>query len=88
MHRGRALTVIVALLWLAAGPLAMAFGGCAGMAGMCEGPCGTGCPTVAVPQADSALPLVSMSVPPRAETVPSPALRVAELPPRPALLSA
>lgn len=34
------LTVVVLLLWVFAGPAAAAFGDCAAMAAMCEGPCG------------------------------------------------
>jgi hypothetical protein len=34
-------TVAVLVGWVVLGPLAMAFGGCAGMGTMCEGPCGT-----------------------------------------------
>lgn len=89
MHqRRRLIAVIVVVVWVVAGPLVMAFGGCAGMASMCEGPCGIGCPVVAVHQADSVLPLVSVSTPAAAEFFPSLVLRVAELPPRPAFLSA
>ena len=34
-------TVVVLLVWAFFGPLAVAFGGCAGMGAICEGPCGT-----------------------------------------------
>ena len=34
-------TVAVLVGWVLLGPIAMAFGGCAGMGAMCEGPCGT-----------------------------------------------
>jgi hypothetical protein len=33
------LTVLVLVLWLAAGPLAMLFAGCGAMGADCEGPC-------------------------------------------------
>ena len=37
----RFLTLLVLALWIALGPVAMAFGGCVLMGAMCEGPCGT-----------------------------------------------
>ncbi len=33
------MTLVLAILWLLAGPIAMAFDGCVAMMSMCEGPC-------------------------------------------------
>ena len=78
----------VAVMWLFTGPVAMAFGGCAAMAGMCEAPCGTGAPMVAAVEGDPFLPLVSTFSPATAGSCPRGILRVVELPPRPLSLSA
>lgn len=41
MSSRRLITVVVLVAWVSLGPIAMAFGSCAGMGAMCEGPCGT-----------------------------------------------
>ena len=81
------LMVAVAVIWLIAGPVLMAFSDCAAM-GTCEAPCGTGAPVVAISEGEPVLLLVSASVPATAKSCPSGVLRVVELPPRPASLSA
>jgi hypothetical protein len=39
MSSQRFYTIVVLLLWLAFGPIGMAFDGCAAMGGMCGNPC-------------------------------------------------
>ena len=34
------ITILVLVVWIPLGPIAMAFGGCAGMGAMCDSPCG------------------------------------------------
>ena len=85
--RRRWLMIAVAVIWLIAGPVLMAFSECAAM-GTCEAPCGTGAAVVAIPEGKPVLLLVSASVPATAKSCPSGVLRVVELPPRSAFLSA
>jgi hypothetical protein len=86
--RRRWLMVAFAVMWIVSGPVAMAFNGCAAMAGMCEAPCGTGAPMVVAAESEPILLPVSTFVPATAGSCPSGVRRVVELPPRPASLSA
>jgi hypothetical protein len=88
LRRQKWFVIGVAVMWIFTGPIAMAFGGCAAMAGMCEAPCGTGGPVVAISEGEPVLLLVSASVPAPPEFCPSGILRVVELPPRSLSLSA
>jgi hypothetical protein len=86
--RRRWLMVAFAVMWIVSGPVAMAFNGCAAMAGMCEAPCGTGAPMVVAAEGDPILLLVSTFVPATVQSCPTGVLRVVELPPRPLSFSA
>ena len=88
LRRQKSLVIGVAVVWIFTGPIAMVFSGCAAMAGMCEAPCGTGAPMVAAAESVPILTPIRASVPATAESCPSGVLRVVELPPRPASLSA
>ena len=88
MRTCRWLGLLIAVLWVLAGPIAMAFGGCAAMGGMCEAPCGAAAYAPQAPTEQPILPLVVVLFASPREHVPSVALRVAELPPRTSPISA
>lgn len=54
MSSRRVITIFALAIWLMIGPVAMAFGGCAVMSAMCEGPCGAGTCTVLAPAISAA----------------------------------
>lgn len=81
----RALAVSVAFLWLLAGPIAMAFGGCGTMAAMCEAPCGLGSCALLLTTVVIVLAMIAALPRPAAESAPFCALSVLELPPRSSL---
>ena len=83
----RRLVVTLLVLWVVAGPLAAAFGPCAAMGDMCEGPCAAGLTAPAPPASGLALPLVDGVWHRPAEPAPAGVLRAPEPPPKP-LLSA
>jgi hypothetical protein len=76
------LTLVVLAIWIMAGPIAMAFDGCAAMGAMCEGPCGsTACSITALPVA--AVPEVLDAVVAGAvQSAPEGIARAVDLPPR------
>ena len=49
MSSRRVVTVFALAIWVLLGPVAMAFGGCAAMGAMCEGPCGAAACAVLAP---------------------------------------
>jgi len=54
-----AVAIVVLAVWILLGPVAMAFSGCALMAAMCEGPCGTAACVTLTPALSSTPALVS-----------------------------
>jgi hypothetical protein len=79
----RLVTVTVLVGWVVLGPLAMAFGGCAGMGALCEGPCGTTSYVFLTSTGRAAAPPVAelqVQFSDRLETTP---LKVLEPPPKP-----
>ena len=81
------ITVVVLAAWVSLGPIAMAFGGCAGMGVMCEGPCGTTSCVVRTQTAMAAAPVADLQArfSDRLATV---TLRVPDPPPKSAPLVA
>jgi hypothetical protein len=49
MNSRRIYSIVVLLLWLAFGPIGMAFDGCAAMGGMCGNPCALTAGTLPAP---------------------------------------
>ena len=80
-----AVTGFVVVLWILAGPLAAAFGACAAMGMMCEGPCGAANCSL-LPAPTGALPLFAMLAVPEAHHPPRVLLSIPELPPESTLL--
>src|SRR2546422_10609500 len=88
MRNCRWLGLLIAVLWVLAGPIAMAFGGCAVMGGMCEAPCGAGAYAFQASPEQPILPLVVVLPESPTEFIVNIAIRVPALPPRTSPLSA
>ena len=88
MSSRHVITIFALAIWVLIGPVAMAFGGCAVMSAMCEGPCGASTCAVLAP-AISAAPVHVSDVQARIDTQPL-AIPLAGLdpPPRSPFLSA
>lgn len=82
---GPAGVAVVLVLWVIAGPLGTALGGCTGMGTMCEGPCGVASCAVWAPESAVAMPLVETMPPDRFDGAPTPVLTVLDPPPKPLL---
>lgn len=54
MSSRRVITIFALAIWVLIGPVAMAFGGCAVMSAMCDGPCGAGTCAVLAPAISAA----------------------------------
>jgi hypothetical protein len=81
-------TTVVLVVWVLLGPIAMAFGGCAGMGAMCEGPCGlTSCVVPVWTSAAMPSPVVYLGFG-LSDHFPTTLLEIPEPPPRSSSLSA
>jgi len=80
MRRGP--TTLVLVLWILAGPLAMAFGPCAAMGMACDAACGTGAYPVSVWNDLSILPALAALVVPLTDELPTTTQQVPEPPPK------
>jgi hypothetical protein len=75
-------TWVVLALWVLAGPFATAFGACAAMGAMCEGPCGAAPGIVVVTLPGGPLPGVTGAPAAAAGTLPGGTRGVPDPPPR------
>ncbi|MGH7365525.1 MAG: hypothetical protein ACREK9_03870 [Candidatus Rokuibacteriota bacterium] len=77
---------MILVVWVLAGPVAMAFDGCSAMGAMCEGPCGMiACP-IAAPPVAVAPKVVYAVVAGAVQSVPEVIARALDLPPKSASL--
>jgi len=83
-----AMVVVILALWALAGPVGGAFGGCAAMSAMCDGPCGVGVSAPTAPQSSGVVSVVSVLAVSPAAHWPSASLKVPEPPPKLLLRSA
>ena len=82
MSSRRFYTIVVLLLWLAFGPIGMAFDGCAAMGGMCGSPCAlTSGPLPSPYNLLSLLPLGGLPIEPP-DYHPTTILKIPDPPPR------
>lgn len=89
MQRWRLVVVVISVLvWGLSAPLAMASNDCMTMGAICEGPCGAHQCALSRFESNSALELVLLAIVPSLDGVPSAALQVPELPPKPSSSSA
>jgi hypothetical protein len=86
--RLRLLTFAIVVLWLLAGPIAMAFDACAAMMATCEAPCGVASCAAPLVAFVITLAIVAALTQSAAAAIHSTALGVPELPPRSPLRSA
>jgi hypothetical protein len=76
------MVVVVLAFWALAGPVGGAFGGCAAMSAMCDGPCGVCVSAPTAPQSTGVVSAVSMLTVSPAVHWPSASLKVPEPPPK------
>ena len=89
MSRERVISVLIVAGVVFLAPVAMAFGTCAAMTAMCEGPCGaSSCGAVPIAPQSIWLGSVSDLAPQPAERLPAVNLSSLDPPPKPVLLSA
>ena len=88
MNTRGAVAILVLAVWVLLGPVAMAFAGCATMAAMCEGPCGTATCVAVAPTLSSAPDGVSSLEAAPDRSLPANILASLEHPPKSLLRSA
>jgi len=89
MRRGRVIGVLIVAGLVFLAPVAMAFGACAGMTAVCEGPCGaSSCGAVSIAPHSIWLGPVTDVAPQGPERLPTANLSSPDPPPKPVLLSA
>jgi hypothetical protein len=78
----RLITVFVLVVWVLLGPIAMTYGGCAGMGAMCMGPCALTSCVLSIAPNIAPLPLVAYLQIQPLECHPTSLLKVPDPPPR------